>query len=115
MEIILNNNLLNVKCVMNSKDIQKGMMNRKFSKNFDGMLFLMKGNNHSFWMKDCIIPLDIIFIEDNRISKIHHNCEPCKEEPCKRYKGTGDMVLEVKGGFCKEYDIQNGDILVFND
>jgi uncharacterized membrane protein (UPF0127 family) len=115
MEIILNNNLLNVKCVMNSKDIQKGMMNRKFSKNFDGMLFLMKGNNHSFWMKDCVIPLDIIFIEENRVSKIHRNCEPCKEEPCKRYKGVGDMVLEVRGGFCKEYDIQNGDILVFND
>jgi uncharacterized membrane protein (UPF0127 family) len=92
MEIILNNNLLNVKCVMNSKDIQKGMMNRKFSKNFDGMLFLMDNKEHSFWMKDCIIPLDIIFIKDDRVSKIHHSCKPCKEEPCKRYKGSGDIV-----------------------
>lgn len=115
MEILLNNNLLNVKCVMNSKDIQKGMMGRKFSNEFDGMLFLMNDKEHSFWMKDCIIPLDIIFIENNRVSKIHHNCKPCRQEPCKRYKGVGDMILEVRGGFCKEYDIEIGDLIVFND
>jgi uncharacterized membrane protein (UPF0127 family) len=115
MEILLNNNLLNVKCVINSKDIQKGMMGRKFSENFDGMLFLMKNKDHSFWMKDCIIPLDIIYINDNRITKIHSNCKPCKEEPCKRYTGKGDMVLEVSGGFCENYGIEVGDLIVFND
>jgi uncharacterized membrane protein (UPF0127 family) len=115
MEILLNNNLLNVKCVMNTKDIQNGMMNKKFSKDFDGMLFLLNGNDHSFWMKDCIIPLDIIFINDNRVTKIHSNCKPCKKEPCKRYTGKGDMVLELPGGFCDKYEINVGDILVAND
>jgi uncharacterized membrane protein (UPF0127 family) len=69
MELIVNNNLFNVKCVITTKDIQKGMMGKKFDKSFDGMLFIMKDSNHSFWMKDCIISLDIIFIKNNKSTK----------------------------------------------
>jgi uncharacterized membrane protein (UPF0127 family) len=115
MELIVNNNLFNVKCVMTSKDIQKGMMGKKFNKDFDGMLFMMKNGDHSFWMKSCIIPLDIIFIKNNRITKIHNNCKPCTTPECDRYKGSGDMVLELKGGTCIKYDITEGDTILLQD
>ena len=41
MELIVNNNLFNVKCVITTKDIQKGMMGKRFN-GFDGMLFFMR-------------------------------------------------------------------------
>ena len=47
-------------------------------------------------MKDCKIPLDIIFINGNKITKIHHNCPPCKSNDCPSYVGTGDSILELK-------------------
>lgn len=112
MEVIINNNLFNVKIVVTRKDIERGMMGRKFNKNFDGMLFIMDSGEHSFWMKNCIIPLDIIFIKNNKITKIHKNCKPCKTDDCERYKGEGDLVLEIKGGDCDEYDIVVGDTVL---
>ena len=41
MELVINNNLFDVKVVMTRKDIERGMMGRKFNKHFNGMLFLM--------------------------------------------------------------------------
>lgn len=114
MELIINNNLFKVKCVMTKKDIQEGMMYKKFNNDFDGMLFLMKNEPHSFWMKNCVIPLDIIFISNNKVTTIHHNCPPCSTEDCEHYSGNGDMILEVLGGTCKKYDITEGDRLYFN-
>jgi hypothetical protein len=115
MELIVNNNLFNVKCVITTKDIQKGMMGKKFDKTFDGMLFIMKEGDHSFWMKNCIISLDIIFINGNKITKIHNNCKPCKTPECDRYTGNGDMILELKGGSCIKYDITEGDTILLQD
>ena len=100
---------------MTSKDIQKGMMGKKFDKSFDGMLFIMKGEHHSFWMKNCIVSLDIIFIKNNKITKIHNNCKPCKTSECDRYVGNGDMILELKGGTCIKYDIAEGDSIMLQD
>lgn len=114
MDIIINNNLFNVKCMVTKKDIQYGMMGKQFNDTFDGMLFMMDNDNHSFWMKNCIIPLDIIFISNNKVSKIHHNCPPCETEECERYEGTGDLVLELDGGTCEKYDIAEGDRVYFD-
>ena len=113
MEVVINNNLFKVKPVISQKDISNGMMFKKFNDDFDGMLFLMGEGNHNFWMKNCLIPLDIIFIDNNRVKKIHNNCEPCRESNCKRYSGDGDLILEVAGGTCKKYDIRVDDIVDF--
>lgn len=96
---------------MTDKDISNGMMGKKFDGEYNGMLFLMETGNHSFWMVDCIIYLDIIFIEDGVITKIHKNCKPCSDttgSECERYRGYGDMVLEINGGDCDKYNIREG-------
>lgn len=111
IKLIINNNLFDVKCPMNDKDISNGMMGKKFDKNFNGMLFLMDSGNHTFWMVDCIINLDIIFIDNNVITKIHKNCIPCNDSGgfnCERYRGYGDMILEINGGDCDKYNIKEG-------
>ena len=107
MELRINNNLFNVKAVISKKDIGLGMMGKKFN-GFDGMLFIMDSGEHSFWMKNCIIHLDILFIEDNVITKIHHNCKPCYDDNCERYSGYGDLVLELPGNSCHNQNIKVG-------
>lgn len=114
MEIIINNNLFKVKCIKSKQDVEEGMMFKKFDDDFDGLLFLMPDRQHSFWMKNCIIPLDIIFISNNKVTKIHHNCPPCDKDSCEHYPGSGNKVLEVLGGTCKNYDIVEGDRVYFN-
>lgn len=109
MLLSINNSNFKVKIVVSEKEVQLGMMGRKFDKNFNGMLFIMDGDEHCFWMKNCITNLDIIFIKDDVITKIHHNCPPCLGEECGNYCGKGNMILEVEGGTCDRKNIRVGD------
>jgi hypothetical protein len=54
-------------------------------------------------------------IEDDVITKIHHNCPPCKTKDCGNYCGEGDMILELQGGTCKELGIKSGDKVIHYD
>lgn len=76
---------------------QKGMMGRD---KLEGcMVFKMGNGHHSFWMHGCILPLDIIFVNKNIISRIHHNCPiPNGEPDLPKYTGIGDHVIEFNGG-----------------
>lgn len=115
MNVIINENPFKVKLCMTESSIKEGMSRKRFTEDFNGMLFLMgESNNQSFWMYDCITPLDIIFIDDNKITNISENCIPCKEKSeCENYKGYGDKVLEVQGGTCEKLGIKKGDSVSF--
>lgn len=114
MIVKIKNKPFNVKVCNSRKEIEEGMMGKKFD-GFDGMLFFMGEDEHSFWMKNCIIPLDIIFISNNLlINNIHHNCPPCDDIFCDNYEGYGKYVLELPGGKCKELGITKGDSVKFN-
>lgn len=113
MLLSINDTSFKVKILVSEKETQKGMMGKKFNEDFNGMLFMMGGEEHCFWMNNCIINLDIIFIYDDIITKIHHNCKPCIEDECINYCGVGNMVLEVAGGTCEEKGIKVGDKLFY--
>jgi uncharacterized membrane protein (UPF0127 family) len=113
VEVKINDSIFKVKLAISNEEKERGMMNSKFNKSFNGMLFLMKEGIHCFWMKNCIIPLDIIFIKDGKIFNIHHNCDPCKSKDCGNYCGEGDMIFEVKGGTCKRLNIDIDDTIEF--
>jgi uncharacterized protein len=114
MKIKINDSTFEVKLAITREEKEKGMMNRKFDETFNAMLFLMDIPQSCFWMKNCIIPLDIIMIDNNVITKIHHNCPPCTTEKCQRYCGNGNMVLEVMGGLCEKRNIKEGDMVISN-
>lgn len=103
MSVRIGNQLFKAEYLDNQSDISKGMMGRD---NLDGcMVFKMGKGHHSFWMKDCLIPLDIVFVLNNRISRIHQNCEPCNDECTKRYTGIGDHVIEFPAGTCGNFKV----------
>jgi uncharacterized membrane protein (UPF0127 family) len=110
MKVNINNNIFNVKTLIDKKSQSFGMMGKRFDETFDGLLFLMGGKKQCFWMKNCIIPLDIIIIKNNVIVNIHHDCPPCSDEfDCPSYCGRGNIVLELEGGTCEQVNIQAGD------
>ena len=111
MKVKVNQNIFNVKTLIDEKSQKIGMMGKEFDETFDGLLFLMGGKKQCFWMKNCIIPLDIIMIKNNVIVNIHHNCPPCVEEDCSSYCGNGNVVLELNGGTCEKLNIQAGDTI----
>lgn len=112
MIININDNQFKVKLAKTEKQIRDGMMFSEFNNKFNGMLFFMGNGEHCFWMKNCKIKLDIIFIKNGKISKIYHDCPPCNfkdDDKCKRYCGIGNFVLELPGGTCELMNIKKGD------
>ena len=100
MKITLNNKEIPVEIMDTPNAISTGMMGRDHLEG--GMLFLFDGvGERSFWMKNCLIPLDIIFMVGDSVTNVYENCPPCDTEPCERYWGIGDKVLELNGGTYK--------------
>jgi uncharacterized membrane protein (UPF0127 family) len=103
----INQFIFKTKVLQKPKEIAEGMMGKIFrNQAFDALLFVMKTPESAFWMKHCIVPLDVVFIHDGKISKIYHSCPPCTKDPCKTYKGVGDLVMELPGGTCKRLGIR---------
>jgi uncharacterized membrane protein (UPF0127 family) len=92
------------------KDFKKGLSHREHLLENEGMLFNFKEKKKvSFHMKDCLIPLDIIFIKDGIIKKIFHNCQPCIDGNCTNFEDEDiDTVVELAGESCKTNSIQEG-------
>lgn len=81
-------NTLNLLLAESSLEQQRGMMLLLKPTLFDGMLFdFQKYVDYSFWMKDCRIPLDIIFLDSNyNLIEYFDNVPICSETPCPSYK-----------------------------
>ncbi len=76
----------------------------------EGMIFPMSnGQPATFWMKNTVIPLDIIFIDLNgRISNIAANARPYDETQLPSV-GVVSGVLELDGGRAAQLGIGPGD------
>ena len=82
-----------------------------------GMLFPFEGKKeHSFVMRDMMFPLDIIWIDDNKIVKIDKNLEPEGHETKNIYRSGQPInnVLELNGGFTDKYNIKVGDTVYYS-
>jgi len=97
------------------KEKEIGLMNREFLDEDKGMLFVFsEEDRRTFWMKNTLIPLDIIFLDRNkRIVDIIENTTPCYEDPCELYNSVGMYVIEVNAGFSKKNNLSIGDIVKF--
>ena len=95
---------------------REGLMYRESLEDNSGMLFLYDSERElSFWMKNTLIPLDMIFINsDYEIVDIKH-ATPCRADPCPHYtsKAPAQYVLEVNAGFSEEKGIAEGDKIKF--
>ena len=80
-----------------------GLMNLRKMASENGMLFLFKDHAIiNMWMKNTLIPLDMIFIDNDKIAYIHRRAKPNDLSIISSVYEV-DKVLEVNGG---EVDIK---------
>lgn len=87
-----------------------GLMNRKSMDKDHGMLFVfLTEDERSFWMKNTLIPLDMIFIQaDGTIHRIHDSAIPHDLTPVNS-RGPVLAILELNGGRAADLGIKAGD------
>jgi uncharacterized protein len=79
---------------------ETGLMFRESLCDICGMLFVFeKEGLHSFWMKNTLIPLDIVFINNSMNVVDLKHAIPCNKDVCESYipKSSALYVLEVNG------------------
>jgi hypothetical protein len=94
---------------------QTGLMYRDHMENNQGMLFIFPDSDYrSFYMKYTEIPLDIIYIsEDKHIVSIQKNAAPMDETSLPS-EAPAKYVLEVNAGLSDVWKLEKGDVIEFN-
>lgn len=94
-----------------------GLMNRQHLAQNQGMLFIFgKEDYYSFWMKNTLIPLDIIWIDDSqKIVDIESSVPPCESPTCPSYKSDqrASYVLEIPAGSSQQFGLIIGQKVLF--
>ena len=93
----------------------RGYMFRKRVGRDEGMLFVFPASDfHSFWMKNCLISLDIIWIsEDWSIVHLEQQVPACRKDPCPSYPSMSKAryVLEIASGGARKHGLRVGETI----
>jgi hypothetical protein len=96
-----------------------GLMYRESLPERAGMIFLFDAADlHRFWMKNTMIPLDMIWMDESgKVIYVSANTPPCKADPCATYgpESPARQVLEIAGGLAARENITAGSTLKFMD
>jgi uncharacterized protein len=97
-----------------SQQQAQGLMFRTTLADDAGMIFPFSSvRQGSFWMKNTVIPLDIIFIRANgTIESIAENTIPYSTDPVTSGEPVA-AVLELRGGLTGELGIASGDMITW--
>ena len=104
--------------VANDDDTRaQGLMFRDRVPEGTGMLFMFaQSGDFPFWMKNTLVPLDMIWIDDQkRVVHVEHDVPPCKADPCPSYPphAVAKYVLELGAGQAAKHRVVNGSTLTF--
>jgi hypothetical protein len=104
----------NVEIADTSEKRTLGLMHRESLDKNAGMFFIFeKEHQPAFWMKNMLIPLDMVFFDKNmKVVDYFKNVPPCKLDPCPHYIPNFNSlyVLEVNSGTLNEIQLQRGDL-----
>ena len=110
--------VVRVEVAANDELRAQGLMYRDRLREAHGMIFLFaRSDVYPFWMKNTLIPLDILWIDESRrVAHVKFNVPPCQADPCPNYDPgvPARYVLEVAGGVAKGHGIKTGDQLAFS-
>ena len=111
--VCIKENCFNVEVVKTETERERGLMYRAELDKNNGMLFIFdKVGFYPFWMKNTLIPLDMMWIDSNyKIVFIGQNEQPCKSLICPPIipLAKAKYVLEINAGLSQEFGFNVGD------
>ncbi len=121
-QVILKGRPFNLELALTSGQREKGLMGRDTIAADEGMLFVYPDEEPypaklNFWMKDCLIPIDLIFIDREGIITAVHEMKPPQpgtaDEDLVVYssKRPAQFAIEIKGGLAAELGLLVGDTI----
>lgn len=110
----INSQTFKLYAATSDKDRMVGLSDRASMPQDYGMLFTFdKPDYYPFWMKDMKFPLDIIFINGQKIVTIYQNVQPPSSSsdtlPILKPDEPADKVLEINAGLSQKYNFKKGD------
>lgn len=114
--VTINDNKIKVELANNMFKQYKGLSDRNHLCQNCGMLFVFPDKSKKkFVMRDMRFPLDILFINDNKIVKINEKLMPEGHQTKNIYSSQEPVnyVLELNGAYVSEHNIKVGDIMKF--
>lgn len=95
-----------------ARERARGLMNVPQMPTMTGMLFVYDGPQPvSFWMRNTLIPLDMLFIDPaGKILVVHPDAIPLDETSIDGGDGV-QYVLEINGGLAARLGIAPGDVI----
>lgn len=94
------------------QELSRGLMYRRYLAPKHGMWFIFpQAHIQAFWMKNTLMPLDILYIHDNYVVDVVERAQPCTKDPCPVYQSRqpAEWVIELEGGSAAQYGLQWGD------
>lgn len=115
VQVVLKGQPITVELAQTRTQWQQGLMNRSYLEPGHGMLFVgQKSKPMSFWMKNTLIPLDILFFDkDWRLVGLHQDVPPCTTPTCPSYSSPlpAQHVLELNAGHAAKLGVNLWDTL----
>lgn len=116
--VTINSHDIKLMIARTDKEQHQGLSDRDSLPQDTGMLFIFPtADYHLFWMRHMKFPLDIIYINGNKIVDVMENVKnpsySVENPPILRPKAPNDNVLEVNAGVVKKDGIKVGDTVTF--
>ncbi len=111
-QINVANQVIQLEVARTAAQQEIGLMYRTELAKDRGMVFLFDSPRRvGFWMKNTLIPLDMVFLLKGKVQAISNNAQPCKADPCPIYGSNAlvDQVIELRAGRAKELGLKQGD------
>lgn len=109
--VVLGGKRFDVEVAVTPQEQARGLMFREELPADHGMLFIYeRAAPRSFWMKNTLIPLDILFFDGRRRLINWHTAQPCRAEPCPAFAADepARYVLELNAGMARSLGLAPG-------
>lgn len=109
--------IVDLELAVTPQEVADGLMYRPSLPENRGMLFIFEADRYpSFWMKNTLIPLDLVFLDSTgSVVDVVANVPPCAADPCPTYspKTPARAVLEMAAGTAARHGVEAGAVVTF--
>jgi uncharacterized membrane protein (UPF0127 family) len=111
----LSGGCLDLEVPKTQEQYRRGLIQRPALGPWRGMWFRFSpAQSVGFWMHQCLVPLDLVFLRDGKVVEIKAQLPACPRLPCPSYKASEavDGVVELQAGRAAELGLTVGSAAV---